>query len=545
MDKKSMIKDDSSKDFIHLYGNKGITLIVLIITIVVIIILAGAILSNITGGNGIITNAELAKELYEEKSEKEQKMLGDLEAILEGNITQKDIKINTISKTIKGKKKSQLVGYEEYVGDFVKIGEKTLKALSLDYEGEYYVSLKTGEVYDISGEELNGIVYHTVEEYNQIVKSSDIEKTKELMQIKQKEIKEINNLQLDNGSFATYSKIDGRESTVVPYFDCIGMLGLLNDISSLANVRKYIQWHFDHINLIEDIDGYIGTIYDYKVGVDGTEQIDDDSLYDSVDSYAAMFFVLLENYYEKTGDITIFNNNKEKLEKVEKALNTMFNYNGSTVNLTLTKPQYPVYYLMDNCESYAGYNSLANIYAKIYNNSDKEQLYKNRANLIKQAIENTLWNKENSNDEFHNYDYAYLNSSYTGLLFDRKYYPYVLAQIYPVLYNIIDVNTEKAQHVYFLHKYYSDWSKDSEHFWYTFNHNDDKYPHFESLLVALMYTNTEFETRVNNYTIDVDYDIEQAISIIRSNYRTNNFDYYWNIAERGYMIRILNMYMNK
>ena len=42
--------------------NKGITLIALIVTIIVLLILAGVSIAMLTGNNGILTQAKLAKE---------------------------------------------------------------------------------------------------------------------------------------------------------------------------------------------------------------------------------------------------------------------------------------------------------------------------------------------------------------------------------------------------------------------------------------------------------------------------------------------------
>ena len=49
-------------------NEKGITLIALVITIIVLLILAGVSISMLTGDNGIITQAQRAKELTEASS---------------------------------------------------------------------------------------------------------------------------------------------------------------------------------------------------------------------------------------------------------------------------------------------------------------------------------------------------------------------------------------------------------------------------------------------------------------------------------------------
>ena len=51
--------------------NKGITLIALVITIIVLLILAGVSISMLTGDNGILTQAQRAKEMTEASSEEE------------------------------------------------------------------------------------------------------------------------------------------------------------------------------------------------------------------------------------------------------------------------------------------------------------------------------------------------------------------------------------------------------------------------------------------------------------------------------------------
>ena len=48
---------------------KGITLIALVLTIIVLLILAGVSISMLTGDNGIISQAQRAKEMTEASSE--------------------------------------------------------------------------------------------------------------------------------------------------------------------------------------------------------------------------------------------------------------------------------------------------------------------------------------------------------------------------------------------------------------------------------------------------------------------------------------------
>ena len=59
----------------NLIKQKGITLIALVVTIVVLLILAGTAIAMLTGDDGIIKKAQLAKKLTEESSEKEKLQL--------------------------------------------------------------------------------------------------------------------------------------------------------------------------------------------------------------------------------------------------------------------------------------------------------------------------------------------------------------------------------------------------------------------------------------------------------------------------------------
>ena len=66
------------------YGKKGITLISLVVTIIVLLILAGVTIATLTGDNGILTQAQKAKNETENAAKKEEEDLAKLEAIITG-----------------------------------------------------------------------------------------------------------------------------------------------------------------------------------------------------------------------------------------------------------------------------------------------------------------------------------------------------------------------------------------------------------------------------------------------------------------------------
>ena len=81
---------------------KGITLIALIITIIVLLILAGVSIATLTGENGILKKAQLAKEITDQKQEEENNILKQYEDLLgiEGNTELPDNTETTEAGTI-------------------------------------------------------------------------------------------------------------------------------------------------------------------------------------------------------------------------------------------------------------------------------------------------------------------------------------------------------------------------------------------------------------------------------------------------------------
>ena len=83
--RKTKVKDKLTRT------NKGITLIALVITIIVLLILAGVSIAMLTGQNGILTQAQNAKNRTEEAQEDELRKLTALEAATNlSNTTYKD-----------------------------------------------------------------------------------------------------------------------------------------------------------------------------------------------------------------------------------------------------------------------------------------------------------------------------------------------------------------------------------------------------------------------------------------------------------------------
>lgn len=148
-----------------------------------------------------------------------------------------------------------------------------------------------------------------------------------------------------------------------------------------------------------------------------------------------------------------------------------------------------------------------------------------------------MWNATNtSHEEFKLYDYAYHNSSYDRLFFENIYYPDGLSQIYLILYGLIDANSTRAKHLYAIHSYYSNPK------WYKYE-IEDNYPHMENLEAVLMCDESNFE--INGRNLNMEYEIEMAISKILEWETKEIGEYTWNCQEAGNTINAINMYLNK
>lgn len=112
------------------FSNKGITLIALVITIIVLLILAGVTIATLTGDNGILNQAENAKEQTEIENEKEQISL-----------VMTNMKFENEQEVVKKEKIFQ-AHLDEYTGE----GKTKVYATESSYTIHF---LKTNRVYTI------------------------------------------------------------------------------------------------------------------------------------------------------------------------------------------------------------------------------------------------------------------------------------------------------------------------------------------------------------------------------------------------------------
>ena len=83
MNKKSTLRSVANDYLTHPKGNKGITLIALVITIIVLLILAGVTIAALSGDNGILRRATEAKEQTNQKNDEETEKIGGYESTID------------------------------------------------------------------------------------------------------------------------------------------------------------------------------------------------------------------------------------------------------------------------------------------------------------------------------------------------------------------------------------------------------------------------------------------------------------------------------
>ena len=260
-------------------------------------------------------------------------------------------------------------------------------------------------------------------------------------------------LQLENGAIPMTYAPDG-EIKVNPYFADFAALALLDKADTYSEtVKKYMDWHFSHLNTEEtDHNGVDGTIYDYIVTMENGK-IADESIalykrknsYDSVDSYAATFLMVLNKYYNETGDSEYIVQHSSEIQRIINAMFEMY-HNG----LTFAKPEWKVKYLMDNCEVYEGALAAAELFKNVLckNDSSLEAVQKKCADMaveIAETIEEDFWKPVLGHYKVGAYIYFGIPSD---IFFWNKYYPCATAQLFPIIHGLIAPNTERANKLY-------------------------------------------------------------------------------------------------
>lgn len=304
-------------------------------------------------------------------------------------------------------------------------------------------------------------------------------------------------LQIENGALLMTKGPNG-EFTMNPYFADFAALALLGAGESYyENVRRYMDWHFDHLNTAQtDYNGVDGTIYDYVITLSNDKMVSEEisinangqKSYDSTDSYAATFLCVVAKYYEKTGDLAYLQANSQDLQRLLNPIRQTMH-----TGLTFAKPDYRIKYLMDNCEVYEGLVAAEKVYTAL----GLTELCAEATDLKTQvfnAIEEHMWMDEEGYYEVAlgvNNDSAY---TFTW----TNFYPCATAQLFPISCGLLDPTDSRSVYLYNkFNEYFSTGERKAT--WEEMSTPDTFYWGSLAYTAALMGDNVRLETYMTLY----------------------------------------------
>lgn len=272
--------------------------------------------------------------------------------------------------------------------------------------------------------------------------------------------------QLDNGAFPEY-KADNGTVTENPYYSDFVCLALLDGGEAYASdVKRYLDWHFAHLNsAADDANGLDGTIYDYRAHVSSGNQVVEETvvrtkngtgIYDSTDSYAALFLTVLERYYEVTGDTAYIQEHKRDIGRIVKVI-----FKTTHGGLTYATPSYQVKYLMDNAEVYEGLAAAEKLYRHpLAGESITAAQVKRHRLKLRRKMATALWTSQGGGHYRTALDCSGAKTVVAPFRWTR-FYPDAAAQLFPLINGVISPRSARAKRLYAQFNRY--WSNGTEH----------------------------------------------------------------------------------
>ncbi len=230
---------------------------------------------------------------------------------------------------------------------------------------------------------------------------------------------------------------------IVPYFANLAALAVLPDDPAAAH--RYMDWYLAHVNH-PDKYGLDGTIYDYVLVGGQTVSTGD---YDSADSYAATFLILVARYAAVTGDLNYVRSHLGDLDAMAGVILRLQDADG----LVWAKPDFRMKYIMDNAENYRGLMDWSFTLQKLGMASHAKR-YLDAAGRIQTGIA-SLW------DPVHNtFAYEVTIFGLRRYASASRWYPDVPALVFPFAYGVFPPTDPRAALVYqALNKAHPGWAQ--------------------------------------------------------------------------------------
>lgn len=272
----------------------------------------------------------------------------------------------------------------------------------------------------------------------------------------------VRDLQTPSGAI---KKFPDNNPLIGPYSSNIAVLGLLANSPTKKDLdvaKRYIDWYLANINDVSNPKAdkndppILGSIYDFSD--DKTPK----GTYDSVDSYAATFLMLVDRYQtllskdfselKKAENYELNSEQKTRVAYVVSALMTTMKSN----YLTIAKSTYVIQYLMDNSEVNLGLKSLINLknagFFDVLSNSKNiaDTINKDFESILAEntkAIKNNLWEKR-------------LFAMGQKVVNWNKFYPDATSQLYPIIFSVFSNDEPLSSKSYSLfNENFPEWQK--------------------------------------------------------------------------------------
>lgn len=252
----------------------------------------------------------------------------------------------------------------------------------------------------------------------------------------QEEQRWIRSQQTADGVICLYQADESKVESVIPYFSCQAAIGLLAGETKEENLRAardYLVWQTKELIRCQGILG------DYEIR-DGRLEATD--LYDSVDSYLALYLTLLATYAQKGGELSEISDVETAVTLCVRMLDDL-----TVQGLTKVSEESDICYLMDNLEVKEAYEKMD---ALMQSGHEGVRNWKNYRELssffekskaqIKDAIRMAFWQKNEKK-----YAIA-VDENWKALAFEEKaFYPGAVAQVYSLACeeNVSDEENER------------------------------------------------------------------------------------------------------
>jgi hypothetical protein len=266
--------------------------------------------------------------------------------------------------------------------------------------------------------------------------------------------------QLPSGAFKDNEAVNSR---INPYFANIACRALLTQPTPqiIDAVRRYIKWYLSKLNgtsnSVTGAPEVAGSIYDYSAPGETT-----DGTYDSVDSYAATFLILLKSLASLSDTdkqwVAALANEKNL---VASALESCVDNENNNVpasfgpddndGLSVDSYVHGAKYAMDNSEVNEGLKAMVWLQTNVFGGAQATH-YQNLLEENTNAIETQLWRGKM---------YNWNDNGSTGATLSKwsTFYPDATCQLYPGMFGVLDPSSDRANMLYSVFNvHYPAWS---------------------------------------------------------------------------------------